>query len=246
MAGTNYLNRTLTSWKMRRNRRRILLIDDLDAGYVPVTKVASTSIRRRICKRQAARQFPDLEGLSGVRLQAQVERRIRISASVGEALDLGEQRFLFAFVRNPLTRLYSCYLDKVVVAANKGRPCTLAPWGVSAAMSFEDFVRCIAAIPDDQADQHFRSQYPLLWYRDQWLVDSIGHFESLDEDWEVLAAKIGLDQLPGRQRSSGAGDALRRLPLSADVAGLAVQRYRQDIDLFGYREEIDRWLAGLH
>lgn len=246
MAGTNYLNRTLTSWKMRRNRRRILLIDDLDAGYVPVAKVASTAIRRRICERQVAHQFPDLEGLSGKCMQAQVEKRIRISASVGKALELREDRFLFAFVRNPLTRLYSCYLDKVVAAADKGRACSLAPWGVSAAMSFEDFVRCIAAIPDDRADQHFRSQYPLLWHRDKWLVDFVGHFESLGEDWSKLAAEIGLDQFPGRQRSSGAGDALRRLPLSAEVAGLAVQRYRQDIDLFGYREEIDRWLAGLH
>lgn len=237
--------RVLHEGKARSNRRRILLMEDLRAGYVPIPKVASSSLRLMICQRQARDLYPDLLALPPRALQKEVEKRIRVSRGPAGTRRLGERYFLFAFVRNPLTRLYSCYRDKVVKAAEQGKEFSLGPWGVEPGMSFEDFVRHIAGIPDTRSEQHFRSQHLLLRQGERWLVDYIGKFENLDEDWQQLAQRIGMDVQPQARRSSGAGSSLDGLPLDRETAGLAVERYRQDIALLGYQEEVSAWLERL-
>ncbi len=237
--------RMLHEGKARSNRRRILLMEDLRAGYIPIPKVASSSLRLLICQRQARHLHPELLEQSPRALQKEVERRIRISRGPAGTRRLGERYFLFAFVRNPLTRLYSCYRDKVVKAAEQGKEFSLAPWGVEPGMSFDWFVRHIARIPDSRSEQHFRSQHLLLRQGGHWMVDYLGRFENLDDDWQELSARIGLDARPKAKRSSGAGASLDGLPLGREAAELAVERYWQDIALLGYRDEISAWLDRL-
>lgn len=239
------LKRMVHSWHAARNRRRVLLLEDLRAGYVPSPKVASTAVRSLLCRRQAERFYPELLDLQGRELQDAVEKRIRVSVSTADAQRLAEDYFLFGFVRNPVTRLYSCYLDKVVAARKKGRISPLQPFGVSADMSFDDFAECIADIPDSRSEKHFRSQHHLFWHGGRWLVSYVGRFESLDQEWSVLAKRFGLDISPKRRRSSGAGIELHQLPLGARSARRVTERYRRDIELFGYAEQIEDWLSTL-
>ena len=244
---SRFFRRMLHQGKARSNRRRILLIEDLQAGYTPIPKVASSSLRLMFCQRQARQLYPDLLEQAPRALQKEVERRVRVSRGAVGTRRLAEQYFLFAFVRNPLTRLYSCYRDKVVKAADRGKEFSLAPWGAEPGMSFEEFVRLVARIPDARSEQHFRSQHLLVRQGSHWLVNWLGRFETLDEDWRDLSERIGLepDIRPVARRGSGAGSALERLPLERETAELAAERYREDIALLGYQDEVSSWLARL-
>ncbi|MFO7838525.1 MAG: sulfotransferase family 2 domain-containing protein [Desulfosalsimonadaceae bacterium] len=229
---------------MKRNRRRILIIEDLGVGYIPIYKVASTSLRNLICGRQKGRHFPGWRNRKlTVFKKREVERCIRKSAGIRRTRRLKRKYFLFAFVRNPITRLYSCYLDKVVRPGKEGKRCNLRRYGIETDMDFEAFARRIAEIPDSKADKHFRSQLFEIYYQGEWLVDFVGRLENMVADWQRLAKKTGLEEIPEIYRKTGAGNGLDQVPLSLETARLIARRYSQAIDLLGYREEIDAWLA---
>lgn len=240
------LRRRLKEIKAGRNRYRVILLDDLRAGYLPLAKVASTTLRMEFSKRQARLFYPNETAPTPQLLQKKIEKRIRKSMAPDQIKELSKTHFLFAFVRNPITRLYSCYLDKVVKASQKGKPCSLRLYGISADMSFDDFVRCVAGIPDRQADQHFRSQHPHVMANGEWLVQRLGKLEHFREEWDLLRAEISMEDLPlAVRRSTGAGNALGKVPLCRAVADMAVNRYGTDIDVLGYQGEITDWLASL-
>ena len=236
------IRRKIKAWKGLRRQRRIIVLEDLKAGYLPVYKVASTSLRNLFCQRQAAGLFSHTHGTELTDYKKQVERRIRKSTGVSGLRRLRKKYFLFAFVRNPITRLYSCYLDKVTKSGAQGRRFWMGRYGIDPDMSFESFAKHIAQIPDTEADPHFRSQHFLIYHENECLVDFVGKFENLNRDWQRLAQKTGLVESPGISRSTGAGNGLDKLPLSREAAGIIARRYQQDIELFGYQQEIDQWL----
>ena len=242
MTLTDLLERRINDWKTGRSRRRVLVLDDLRAGYIPIAKVASTSLRLHLCRRQARLFYPDEAAQDPRTLQKCMEKRIRKTLGVDETRRLATTHFLFAFVRNPITRLYSCYLDKVVKAARLGEECRLRLYGLSSDMSLDEFVRCIAEIPDAQSDQHFRSQHLYVRADNEWLVQFLGKFERLNADWARLSTRLALDEIPAIQRSTGAGSALAKVPMKRETARIAVDRYREDIETLGYADEIEEWL----
>lgn len=236
------LKRHINDWKTRHNRRRILVIEDLNAGYIPIYKVASTSIRNMLSHRQADHLYPQWKDLDFSAKKKRVEGKIRRSMGVWRTRRFRQQHFLFAFVRNPITRLYSCYLDKVVRTGQQGKRCSLCGYGIETDIDFESFVHIIAEIPDSAADKHFRSQHFHIFHQGEWLVDFLGKFENLNEDWQQLTDKISIDRSPEIFRSTGAGSELDCLPISLEAARKISKRYQKDIDLLGYRKEVDAWL----
>lgn len=228
-------------WHNRRNRRRVLLLSDLQAGYVPLAKVASTAVRSLLCRRQARLYYPHLAELHYKPLIRAVEKHIRVSRSVPQMRALAETHFLFSFVRNPIVRAYSCYLDKVVKPGKSGEPTTLYRYGMHPDMSFERFVDLVCDIDDERADKHFRSQHPTLFADEQPLVHFIGRQETLAEDWQRLQAHLPLEDMPPVRRRSGAASAMADIPLSAAHRARLVKRYERDIELLGYAEEVARW-----
>ncbi|MBS0013120.1 MAG: hypothetical protein KFF46_04040, partial [Desulfobacterales bacterium] len=55
---SDYIKRKATQWQIWRNRRRILILEDLKVGYIPIYKAASTSLRNHFCRRQARLVLP--------------------------------------------------------------------------------------------------------------------------------------------------------------------------------------------
>lgn len=242
MAG---VHRGLAEFKLRHGRRRVLVLDDLNAAYLPIPKVASTTLRRLLGEHQIKTCHPELRSLPAEVRLAAIEQKIRRSLQPGACRQLAQRHLVFAFVRHPLTRLHSCYVDKVRLAAEKGKRFTLGRYGVRQEMDFPEFVRHVAAIPDSRSEQHFRSQSCWLYDGGKPLVGFLGKLESLDEDWADLQQRIALPPIPGRRRASGAVSALPGLPMDRATAEVAVARYQQDIDLLGYREETEAWLSQL-
>lgn len=141
--------------------------------------------------------------------------------------------FRFTFVRNPWTRLYSCYLAKIRTKSNRN----LRHLGLDQCRSFEDFALRVCDIPDERADPHFASQSHLLSYRGKFLADEVYHFESYIEDWRRVRhrieaqAGIPLKEIPHYYRMSSE-DYLH--VYSDDLADRVGRRYRGDCERFGY------------
>jgi hypothetical protein len=104
----------------------------------------------------------------------------------------------------------------------------------SEGMSFRRFVEVICDIPDDVAEAHFRSQH--CFFTDAWgnvLVDFVGRFEQLDQEFKSVSEKIGIRQeLPHIRRGRS-----RRYKefYTQGTARLIERRYEKDIELFNYR-----------
>lgn len=210
---------------------------DLGLGYIALPKAASSSIRNLIRDREGRRLFADRQ-LDRHALKARLEKHVKRSMTPAQVVALREKVHLFSFVRNPLTRLYSCYRDKVVNAAQKHERCTLSVYGIEFGMSFDDFVARVAAIPDERSDQHFRSQHTFLAHEGKLLVHFLGKFERFDVDWQHVHERFGLAP-PGRERRvSGPSVTAAQLPVTRRSVELAIERYRTDIDLFDYRDEM--------
>jgi hypothetical protein len=201
-----------------------IVVPELEMCFVPTPKVANRSMKAAIASviRPGYRGDPHLAGW-----QTRPVAALRASGYPG-----------FGFVRNPLDRLYSCYAQKIVLYGRlRGMRIEFWRYGDTfhPDMSFEEFVRAVAAIPDRIADIHFRSQHCFLYHRGRPVVDFIGRFETLHRDWEALMQRFELPALPHENKSPHRS---YRKAYTPELARLAAGRYERDIRLFGYEREV--------
>ena len=143
------------------------------------------------------------------------------------------QYLKFSFVRNPWSRLVSCYRDKI---CGDELPPSYARYGVFVrGMEFEAFVRVVASIPDAAAEGHFRSQasYLMAPRSKRLVVDFVGKTESFDADFAELSQRLGISvqELPRLRARSG---GKYRDYYSSDLRNMVARRYQDDVELFGY------------
>jgi hypothetical protein len=102
-------------------------------------------------------------------------------------------------------------------------------------MSFEEFVRAVAEIPDDEADGHFRAQHTFV-------VNSVGHigadfvgrYEALAGDFRRVCDELGLSSLP-LPRVQAARTSVRYSDFyTPETRRVVASRFREDVELFGY------------
>lgn len=159
-------------------------------------------------------------------------------------LNEGEYRdhFKFAFVRNPWDRLVSLYFQKVAGSGGIYTGPDLNPPGVEGrfyrGMPFAEYVEAVCATPDEVANPHFRSQRLVVCPRNdgEVVADFVGRFEDLARDFSRVAERIGAPDLalPHRLRSAAREKRLYSDFYDARLRDLAGERFRQDIETFGY------------
>lgn len=218
----------------------VWFMDDIGVAYISTPKAASSSIRNLIRLRQSKILYPDSN-----ELMPRIDKHVKTALSPSHARKLKEKYYVFSYVRNPLARLYSCYRDKVIDAATQQKKCGLSRHGIEFGVDFDDFVARIAEIPDDQANQHFRSLHTFLTYEGTSLVHWLGRFERFESDWQHLTTRFGLPCPERNRRVTGPIVSLSSLPYTRKSAQLAIKRYQQDIEQFGYKSEIDVFLESL-
>jgi len=151
---------------------------------------------------------------------------------------LAGDAFRFSFVREPVRRFESAYLDRIVARrkpAWRGRvQQTLGlPVDPEHVPTFDQFVAALEALPPIELDPHWRPQHLNLMYG---LVDLdfVGRLESFDTDLERVRLTVGLPPVPMQVRNAhprkeslfdGRPDLLRRVR--------AV--YARDFELYGYQ-----------
>ena len=217
-------------------RRRILL-KRYRAIYIPVPKVACSSFKAA---------FAQLLGLSLDQAHGDPHRVWFPSPVPIENLQaiLYPGFLRFGFVRNPWDRLVSCYRDKIGNEVDGYTHFTIRP-GVAnclarfdsfvAGMSFDEFVDAVAAIPDSEADEHFRSQHTFLTNRKGELTaDFVGRYERLAYDFKIVRERTGLPEIE-LPRLQAARSVAKYTPYyTPRTRQVVAGRFGKDIEMFGY------------
>ena len=228
-------------------RPKYIVSDDHEFVYFIVQKVACTSIKAALLplfdievaehkktRKDGTVKSPGVHGLFSESAY-QINKKRFTEKLNGEYADY----FKFAFVRNPWDRLVSCYFDKLA----KDRAGLNLPDEVDVelypGMSFAEFVGAVCAIPDDQANAHFRSQYKVVCGegRDKpVMADFVGRFENLVDDFAVVAQRIGAPELrlPHKMRSKSRESCSYTNLYDDRLKNLVYKRYQDDVEIFGY------------
>ncbi|MCC8162625.1 MAG: sulfotransferase family protein [Lachnospiraceae bacterium] len=159
-----------------------------------------------------------------------------------EDLFSDEDWFKFTFVRNPFSRLVSCY-ERKYHADRKflGKTKEILDFDeylggyMKEDKGFAHFVGQVVKIPDHFADRHFRSQYRLLAGKAKKpAFDFIGKMERLEEEYRPIQEKYGFDPIRIYNRVEY-GDW--RDYYTEDLARKVFRKYKKDVEFFGYEQE---------
>lgn len=211
-------------------------------GYVFVSnpKAACSSIKHKLF---------ELESPAAVRWRGKISVHAQeFSPLLGLAHFLGDEAaadpvYSFCITRNPFTRLYSAFTDKIgrdrphkrQIARALGRP----EGTPGADFTFRDFVTALTLIGDADLDGHWGVQAERLHYT-RFTYSFTGAFETLAEDLPraltgagVPAAAIGALGRRNRTRP----EATLTEVMDAETADMIRTRYAADFTAFGYSED---------
>lgn len=158
-------------------------------------------------------------------VQAGHIRAVGLKSRMGSSWD---DYFKFAFVRNPWDRTVSLYhyflQDAEKQQTRLGKE--IAKFG-----SFGEFCKNMNNI---ELDPHFDPQISyMIDYEGNFLLDRVGHFESLQEDMNQICMRIGLPplELPHFRKSRREN---YRDYYDEKTAEIIATKYKSDIDAFKY------------
>lgn len=138
----------------------------------------------------------------------------------------------FCFVRDPTSRIYAAYLEKLA-GEDFERAMRLEQLGFSATPSFLDFLKALRA-RGTGIDIHWARQVDLL--RPEVIAyDFIGRFENFAGDFARVLHRIGRDEswlADAREHRTGASS--RTGEIGAEERALIAEIYAEDFARFGY------------
>ena len=165
-------------------KRHYVVIPQLGLGYGRIPKAANSMIKRLLARAAG------LEDLFGDQPFSR-DRNWANKAPHAYFLTAAQARrrfpdlLLFSFVREPLSRLASCYRSKIV------RPevmhASLRREGLCKDTTFPQFVRHVCRRQDWRSNIHYRSQAHILRGRGGLAPDFIGRVEWMEQDWRQLS-----------------------------------------------------------
>lgn len=197
--------------------------------YVHVYKVAGQSVKLAL-RRQHLRYLPGLRTPLAHVLespQAYTFRSVEAHSTAAQIRDwLGEDAwndlYSFSFVRNPWDWQVSLYHFIRTNKFNYQRR-------LVSAMSFEDYIRWRV-----EEDRHLQLDF-LVDRHGKQLVDFVGRYENLAEDFGHICRRIGIvAELPHVNASK---HAAYRSYYSDATASMIAEAYAPDIQAFGYAFE---------
>lgn len=209
--------------------RRFIVVSDKKIIYLENAKVATSSIKASI--------YP-----GETQDDNSIHRITKASAMWKEKLyreELGY--FKFTYVRNPYERLVSCYESKYHTDRRKYQRKllhfdTYLGGYLRKDKGFDNFIKRIVCIPDSCMDVHIKSQYGLTHdKKGRKIVDHIGYYENLEEDFKKIQEKYSLKELP-HYNNSGGEERDWRSYYTLETAELVHRKYAKDFECFGYED----------
>lgn len=152
--------------------------------------------------------------------------------------------FKFCFVRNPYTRLLSCYLDKIKQRQGQNDPLMIqlgyGPFSEKV-LSFQEFIDAIIAQPIGVMDPHWRIQY-YATFQEGIDYDFIGRFENFEIDFQKAISQTNIDfnQFYTIQNSHATKtNEQLKVYYTPALIEKVYQKYKIDFDYFGYDKELN-------
>lgn len=216
---------------MLRDRKRNYLWNyapSLNCAYIEIPKVCCTTIKAVM---QSVERGCDPEQLTVGQIH---DRENSPLLNYDQLQESGNNNYrTFAFVRNPYTRIYSAYKDKLVdnLWEKKRRAETLG-FSADENIPFIDFLRVISEKPVASLDIHWLPQTVILEDR---TLDFIGRFEQFDNDYYIIARALGLPQQAYSRvaHATGTGTSILRT-MSMEEVEIINSLYKEDFRKLGY------------
>lgn len=160
-----------------------------------------------------------------------------------QLIDILEQKdfFKFTFVRNPYSRLLSCYLDRIVPGKSTPYKEFVRYIGkeVGCEVSFGEFIEVICSQSNKEQNNHWRLQYADAMC-DLISYDFVGRQESFSKDmefvWKRIYPRFSVPEFGSRNMSPSKTGSSARISEYWDskLYRLVADRYRKDFEFFGY------------
>ena len=189
--------------------------------YTLIPKVACTSIRESLAR---------LLNLTWRPPNNAGRRQTRFEHISRKEIVNYPKYFKFAFVRNPWSRLVSCYHEKMVESpSNMVSKHIIKMNGGNKNVGFPRFVELICGESDSKADIHYRSQNTFFNIKQ---LDFLGRFETLDADVDRLREHVPISGVLKHFRKT------KSSPYQAyyddRLKQMVGNRYRKDVKLLSY------------
>lgn len=145
------------------------------------------------------------------------------------------QHFILGMIRNPFSRLVSCWMDKCV---NKPGHRTWQLYGMAGGMTFEAFARAACEVPHAEADKHWRSMsFDMFTDAGEAIPDEFVRIENLDAEWEAATKRLYAAtriQLPALPHNHASGHKPYREYYTPALVELVGDYYHDDLVNFNY------------
>ncbi len=155
-----------------------------------------------------------------------------------------DKYYRFTFVRNPYTRILSCYLEKIVRSKKRNRYLKKLGLKEDSEVSFKDFLLTLRNPRKLHLNPHWAPQFYFL-RPDNIHYHFIGRLEHISEHLPVVIKKIYSnvdldDVIPEEKRphATGASDKLKKY-YDDETITLVKKLYRNDFVYFAYPIDID-------
>lgn len=153
--------------------------------------------------------------------------------------------YRFTVVRNPYTRLLSCYLDRIVPGDSMPYRQLLQAMGkpVGSKVSFADFVYTVCRQPPHNQNNHWRLQTSEIC-TSAIAFDFIGKQETFAADmkqiWSRVAAGRPVPNFEAENKAPSITSAEKRLDefYTPELVAMVREAYRDDFSTFGYSVEL--------
>lgn len=206
--------------------------------YLAVDKVANSTIKKCLYEVEYIKVGWSVGGLYDPR-NSPLIHPFQLPDEQLNAVLTGDEFYKFCIVRNPYSRLLSCYLDRILTLKTRPSKQFRKALGKND-FDFNDFVKTVCSQDSNQQNSHWRVQSDDVLF-DLINYSHIGYFENLASEMEYLSFQIFGKFLPQMNiksknhspKKTGSDDKVYSY-FDQYHADMVFERYKKDFDNFCY------------